>query len=81
MPVMVAVPLELLTKLTPVGRAPVSDKAASGLPVVVTVKVPVTPTVNVELVALVITGGTFTVTDVVAVVDAGIVAELVTVRV
>ena len=43
----VAVPLPLSTKLTPLGRFPVSLIAGAGVPVVVTVKLPSVPTVNV----------------------------------
>ena len=42
-----AVPLPLSTKVTPVGRVPVSARAGVGLPVVVTVKLPAPPTVKV----------------------------------
>ena len=62
MPVIVAVPFELGTKFTPVGKAPISLSVAVGLPVEVTVNVPVDPTVNVALFKLVIAGGTSTVT-------------------
>ena len=48
-PVRVAVPSPLSTKLTPVGRVPDSDSVAVGLPVEVTVKVPALPSVNVAL--------------------------------
>lgn len=73
--------MPLSTKFTPVGRAPVFVSPANGFPVVVTVNVPFVPTVNVALLALVIAGGTCTVTDVVAVTDAGVVAVFVTVSV
>jgi hypothetical protein len=49
----------LLTKVTPLGSAPVSEiaiVAPVGKPVVVTEKVPAVPTVNVVLSALVIAG-------------------------
>ncbi len=53
-PASVAVPLPLLVKVTPVGRAPVwVIVAAVGVPVVVTVKVPALPTVKVVALALV----------------------------
>ena len=80
-PVIVAVPLPLSVKFTPVGNAPVLVRPAVGFPVVVTVKVPVDPTVNVALFPLVMEGGTCTVMDVVDVTDAGVVAVFVTVRV
>ena len=48
-------------KVTPPGSAPVSVKAGVGAPVVVTVKVPGVPTVNVVLAPLVMTGAVFTV--------------------
>ena len=60
-PLMVAVPLPLSTKLTPVGKAPTSDNAGLGNPEVVTIKLPFVPTVNVVLFALVIVGASFTV--------------------
>jgi len=47
--------------VTPAGNAPVSLKVGLGVPVAVTVKVPGVPTVNVVLLALVITGAVFTV--------------------
>jgi len=47
--------------VTPVGNAPVSLKVGLGVPVAVTVNVPAVPTVNVVLLALVITGAVFTV--------------------
>ena len=56
-------------------------RAATGFPVVLTVKVPFEPTVNVALLAVVIAGGTSTVTVVIAVTVAGVVAALVTVNV
>jgi hypothetical protein len=55
----VAVPLLLFTNVTPLGSAPVSVitmLAFVGNPVVVTVKVPAVPTLNVVLFALVIAG-------------------------
>lgn len=55
-PLIVAVPLPLSTKVTPEGSAPDTVSAGLGLPVVVTVKVLSAPTANVALVALVITG-------------------------
>ena len=54
--VSVAVPSLLGMNVTPVGRVPVSDSVAAGNPVVVTVKVPAVPIVNVVLAALVIAG-------------------------
>jgi len=55
-PAIVAVPVPLSANVTPLGREPVSFKEGAGLPVVVTVKVPPTPTVNAAFVALVIKG-------------------------
>jgi hypothetical protein len=43
--------------VTPLGSAPVSVRVGVGDPVVVTVKLPAVPTVNVVLAALVIAGG------------------------
>jgi hypothetical protein len=64
------------------GSAPeVTVSAETGLPVVFTVKLPCTPTVNVALLRLVNAGGTFTITTVVCVTVAGVVAALVTVSV
>ena len=60
-PVSVAVPSPLSTKVTPPGSAPVSLSAGVGKPVVVTVKLPGVPTVNVVLSALVIAGAWSTV--------------------
>jgi hypothetical protein len=60
-PLSVAVPFPLLTNVTPLGNAPVSVAEGVGVPVVVTVKFPAAPTVNVELLALVIAGAWFTV--------------------
>jgi len=51
------------------------------LPVVLTVKLPFEPMVNVALLAVVMAGGTFTVTVVIAVTVAGVVAEFETVSV
>jgi hypothetical protein len=65
----------------PGGREPVLLNTATGFPVVVTVKVPAEPTVKVALMALVMEGGTFTLTFVVEVTVAGVVAALVTVSV
>jgi hypothetical protein len=42
---------------TPAGKAPLSVNVGAGEPVAVTVKDPAAPTVNVVLLALVITGG------------------------
>ena len=64
-PLRVPVPLWLSTKVTPLGSVPVSVRVGVGVPVVVTENVPAAPTVNVVLLALVITGaalGLFTVT-------------------
>lgn len=80
-PLSEAVPFPLSVKFTPVGSAPVLDNAATGLPEVVTVNVELAPTANVTLAPLVIDGGTWTVTDVVAVTVAGVVAVFVTVKV
>jgi hypothetical protein len=55
-PEIVAVPLPLSVKFTPVGNDPVLLKAGVGLPVDVTVKVPLDPAVKVTAVALVIVG-------------------------
>jgi hypothetical protein len=55
-PEMVAVPFPLSAKFTPAGKDPVLFRAAVGLPVVVTVKVPADPAVKVTLAALVIAG-------------------------
>ena len=49
-------PSPLSAKLTPNGSAPVSERAAFGVPMVVTVKVPAVPVVNVVLDAEVIVG-------------------------
>ena len=68
-------------KVTVPGSVPTEVSPASGKPVTETVNEPGEPTVNVVLLALVNAGGTSTVTCVVAVVEAGVVAELVTVRV
>src|ERR1043165_5905866 len=59
-PASVAVPLLLLSNVTPPGSAPVSlmiIDAPVGKPVVVTLNVPAVPTVNVTLFALVMAGG------------------------
>jgi len=55
-PLSVAVPFPLLTNVTPLGSAPVSDSVGDGVPVVVIVKLPAVPTVNVAVLALVIVG-------------------------
>jgi hypothetical protein len=60
-PASVAVPFPLSTKVTPLGSAPVSMRAGSGKPVVVTEKEPGPPTENVVALALVIEGASFTV--------------------
>jgi len=51
----------LSTKVTPLGRAPVSVRAGSGKPVVVIENDPAPPTENVVLAALVIAGAWSTV--------------------
>ena len=61
MPARVAVPSPLSLKVTPSGSAPVSDRAAVGSPVVVTVKEPALPSVKVALSLEVICGATSTV--------------------
>ena len=63
-PASVPVPLWLSVKVRPVGSVPVSVRVGVGVPVVVIENVPAVPTVNVVLLALVITGpelGLFTV--------------------
>jgi hypothetical protein len=55
-PLKVAVPFALATNIMPLGSAPASVMDGAGSPVVVTVKLPVPPTVNVVLLALVIVG-------------------------
>jgi len=57
----VPVPSPLSTKVTPLGRLPVSDRASVGVPVEVTVKVPAEPAVKVALAADVMAGGASTV--------------------
>jgi hypothetical protein len=79
-PLIVAVPFPLSTKVIGLGSEPVvMDSAGVGLPVVVTVKLPFTPTVKVVLLALVIIGAACTVMVTVDVVL--LPAALVTVRV
>ena len=56
-----AVPFLLSVKVTPLGRAPLSDSVGVGKPVVVTVNVPNAPVVNVVAAALVIAGAWLTV--------------------
>ena len=56
-----AVPFPLSINVTPLGAAPVSVSESVGVPVAVTVKLPVVPTVNVVLLALVIAGAWVTV--------------------
>lgn len=56
-PLNVPIPLPLSTYVTPVGSAPASAMAGTGLPVVVTLKVLNTNCVNVALFVLVIAGG------------------------
>ena len=46
----------MATNVTPLGSAPVSVRVGAGVPVVVTVKLPAVPAVNVVLLALVIAG-------------------------
>src|SRR5215472_873275 len=60
-PLSVAVPFPLFTNVTPLGSVPVSVSDGVGAPVVVTVKLPAAPTVNVVLLGLVIAGVWFTV--------------------
>ncbi len=55
-PLTVAVPLWLSTKVTPLGRLPYRLNAAAGYPLVVIVKLPGTPAVKVALAALVMAG-------------------------
>jgi hypothetical protein len=55
-PEIVAVPFPLSVRFTPLGNDPVLARAETGLPVVVTVKVPLVPAVKVTLFALVIAG-------------------------
>ena len=59
-PLSVAVPFPSLVKATPLGSAPVSVSDGAGVPVVVTVKLPATPTVKILLLALVMPGVWFT---------------------
>jgi len=60
-PANVPVPLPLSTNVTPLGNAPTSVSDGVGVPVPVTVNVPGVSTVNVVLLALVITGAVPTV--------------------
>ena len=60
-PLSVAVPFPLFVKVTPLGSAPDSVRDGVGDPVVVTVKLPAVPTVNVVLFVLVIAGDWVTV--------------------
>ena len=48
-------------KVTPLGRVPDSVRDGVGVPVIVTENVPAVPTINVVLLALVITGAMLTV--------------------
>ena len=57
---MVAVPFPLSVKVTPDGSFPLSVSAGTGNPVVVTVKLPLVPTVKVADARLVILGGWLT---------------------
>ena len=59
-PAIVAVPSPLLTKVTPLGRAPVLVREAIGLPVVSTLKLPGMLTENVALAGLMKAGALFT---------------------
>jgi hypothetical protein len=59
-PLSVAVPLPLSVKVTPGGKAPVSVKDGTGEPVLVIVKEPAEPTLNVVLLALVMDADEFT---------------------
>jgi len=59
-PPSVAVPFPLSLKVTPLGSTPASVRVAVGAPVVVTVKLPAVPTINVILFPLVMTGAWFT---------------------
>ena len=79
-PLIVAVPLPLSTKVMGPGSDPlVMLRLGTGLPLVVTVKLPFAPTVNVVLLLLVICGGAFTV---IVTVDVSLLpAEFVTVSV
>jgi hypothetical protein len=60
-PLSVAVPFPLAMNVTPLGSAPVAVRAGVGQPVVVTVRLPAAPGVNVAPFALVIAGTWFTV--------------------
>ena len=60
-PLNVPVPLPLSTNVTPAGSEPLTEIAGVGLPMAVTVNVPAVPAVNVVLLALVIEGGSLTV--------------------
>jgi hypothetical protein len=55
-PLRVPVPFPLSLNVTPAGRVPDSVSDGAGAPVVVTVKLPALPTVNVALFALMIVG-------------------------
>jgi len=57
----VAVPFPLSKNVTPLGNVPVSINDGVGMAAVVTVKLSAVPTVNVALLALVMTGAWFTV--------------------
>ena len=59
-PLNVPVPFPLSLNVTPLGSAPVSVSVGVGAPVVVTVKLPAVPTVNVVVFALVTAGTWFT---------------------
>ena len=60
-PEMVAVPLPLSTKLSPLGSVPDSDSAGAGSPVVVMAKLNGAPTFELAVAALVMVGATFSV--------------------
>lgn len=62
-PLRVAVPFPLSTKVTPLGRAPLLERLGVGYPVAVTVKLPFVPTMKVIVLAEVITGAALTVWD------------------
>jgi hypothetical protein len=78
---MVAVPFPLSWNVTVPGNAPTAFNEAVGFPVVTTVKLPGVPITKLVLPALVMAGGTSTVTVAVEVTVAGVVAVLVTVSV
>src|SRR5947209_3376591 len=78
-PARVAVPLLLLTSVTPPGSAPVSEidiDAPVGKPVVVTEKAPAAPTAKVVPLPLVMAGAELTAMDTVAAVDCNAAAQV-----